>query len=183
MWPDWDQELFFLIHQLEFPSLIESFFVYARNKYIWIPLYIFWIVLLSLRKKSRTWIYLLGVVACVALSDGVSSRILKPSVERLRPCKAMEQVDERVNCGSGYSFPSAHATNHFAIAILMIFYFGPLASFYKGLLVGWAGLISFSQVFVGVHYPIDIFTGALLGSLIGYVIGRIVLLLDEKLSF
>jgi len=183
MWPDWDQELFFLIHQLEFPPLVESFFVYARNKYIWIPLYIFWIVLLSIRKKSRIWIYLLGVVACVALSDGVSSRILKPTVERLRPCNAMEQVDERVICGSGYSFPSAHATNHFAIAFLLILYFWPLRPLYTGLLLGWAGVISFSQIFVGVHYPIDILTGALLGSMIGYGIGRIVLLLDEKLSF
>ncbi len=183
IWPEWDQQFFFLIHELEFPGFFEQILVYARNKYTWIPLYAIWIGLLVARTKTRIWIYLLGVVACVAISDGVSSQLIKPTVKRLRPCKAMqEQVDERVTCGSGYSFPSAHATNHFALAFLLILFFRPLRLLYKGLLLFWAGLISFSQVYVGVHYPIDILTGALIGATIGYLIGRIVLLLDEKLS-
>jgi undecaprenyl-diphosphatase len=78
-----------------------------------------------------------------------------------------------VQCGSGYSFPSTHATNHFAFALFMI---GTLAQRYRWIvapLIIWAAAIAYAQVYVGVHYPFDVLCGALLGSSIGIFVARV----------
>jgi len=93
-------------------------------------------------------------------------------VARVRPCNDFSlatDIIHRVPCGSGLSFPSAHATNHFAIAVFLICLF---YSRWKPVLpigIFWAFIISFAQVYVGVHYPVDVTTGALLGITIGLI--------------
>lgn len=170
-----------MINKWEPASSIEQLIILFRNKYFWIPLYAFLLSLLVIRKQRRVWIYILAIALCVFIADSGSSQLIKPAVERLRPCKAIpDLVNIRIRCGSGYSFPSAHATNHFALAILMMSFFTPLERKYKLALLLWASLIAFGQVFVGVHYPIDVFCGALLGILIGYGISKIVLILEAK---
>jgi undecaprenyl-diphosphatase len=84
-----------------------------------------------------------------------------------------EHIQVRVACGGGYSFTSSHAANHFGVAIFLIGAFGLLGAWQQKALLGWAGLIAFSQVYVGVHYPLDVFGGALLGSLLGWLTYRI----------
>jgi len=111
------------------------------------------------------------ILATFALGDFIASRLIKPFVGRIRPCNEMTLVDEiihRVPCGSGYSFPSSHATNHFAIAIFLICLFYHKWKPILPLGLGWAFIISFAQVYVGVHYPIDTFVGAILGTCIGF---------------
>ncbi len=106
----------------------------------------------------------------VAIGDLLSSRVIKPLVARIRPCNDLSLADElirRVPCGSGYSFPSAHATNHFAIALFLIFVFYDRWKPILPIALIWAFIISFSQIYVGVHYPIDTMAGAILGSSIG----------------
>jgi undecaprenyl-diphosphatase len=106
----------------------------------------------------------------VAIGDLFSSRVIKPLVARIRPCNDLSLADElihRVPCGSGYSFPSAHATNHFAIALFLIFVFYDKWKPILPIALIWAFIISFSQIYVGVHYPIDTMAGAILGSSIG----------------
>jgi undecaprenyl-diphosphatase len=95
---------------------------------------------------------------------------VKPLVERSRPCAEQSSIDviAKVRCGSGYSFTSSHATNHFAIAIFFIFTLGRYIKYLSIGLIVWASLISLAQVYVGVHYPSDIFCGMLLGIAIGY---------------
>jgi membrane-associated phospholipid phosphatase len=111
-----------------------------------------------------------------ALGDSIASRIIKPLVARIRPCNDFHLADiiiHRVPCGSGYSFPSSHATNHFGIAVFFI------VVFYKSwkpiLPIGlvWAFLISMSQVYVGVHYPLDTLAGAILGTGIALFTGTL----------
>lgn len=106
-----------------------------------------------------------------AMGDLIASRIIKPTIDRVRPCNEIQlasQIIHRVPCGSGKSFPSAHATNHFAIAVFLIclFYREWKPVLPLGLI--WAGIISFAQIYVGVHYPIDTIAGALLGTCIGF---------------
>jgi undecaprenyl-diphosphatase len=82
-------------------------------------------------------------------------------------------VIERVNCGSGYSFPSSHAANHFCFAAFFITVFGDYMRHWK---IGWwiwALLISIAQIYVGIHYPLDILGGALLGLIVGISMGRV----------
>ena len=110
------------------------------------------------------------------ISDSVSSNLVKNSVQRLRPCNDIElreQMVQRVRCSGGYSFTSSHATNHFAMAVLLIILFYRRWKHVLWLALLWAISISFAQVYVGVHYPGDILAGALLGILIGLTSGYI----------
>jgi undecaprenyl-diphosphatase len=105
------------------------------------------------------------------LSDTTSSNLIKKNVRRLRPCNDVEMQDrihERVRCGGGYSFTSSHAANHFAAAVFLIGVFGLSGRWQQKALLGWAAAIAVSQVYVGVHYPLDVTCGALLGVAIGW---------------
>jgi len=117
----------------------------------------------------------LFAVATVGMADVVSSKLVKPAVQRVRPCNDVGlkfEVRELVHCGGGYSFTSSHATNHFAIATFLYLVLGGLRKkWIRWALLAWAASIAYGQVYVGVHYPLDVITGAVLGSLIGTVFG------------
>jgi undecaprenyl-diphosphatase len=80
-----------------------------------------------------------------------------------------------VNCGSGKSFPSTHASDHFSIAIFLVVIFRKKWKYLVAIAVFWAAIICFAQVYVGVHFPVDITVGALFGSLIGYLMAKLFL--------
>lgn len=105
-------------------------------------------------------------IVTVVLSDQLSSHIIKPWVGRLRPCHTLDWVHLLVNCSSGKSFPSSHAVNSFAQAMLWSCRYPKIARYIYPL----AALIALSRVFVGVHYPLDITAGAILGTLCGGMI-------------
>jgi undecaprenyl-diphosphatase len=69
-------------------------------------------------------------------------------------------------CGSNPSFTSSHALNHFAFAAFVVNSFKGISKWIYLLFV-WAAIISYSQVYVGVHYPSDVIAGGLLGTLLG----------------
>lgn len=166
-----DVEWFLKIHR----GLANPFFDWLlplmRNRYFWAPLYLFIVIFCFKEYKKRGW-YIIGMLLfTVAAGDMFSSRVIKPLVARIRPCNDLSLVNDiihRVPCGSGYSFPSAHATNHFAIALFLIIVFYDRWKPILPIGLFWAFIISFSQIYVGVHYPIDTMAGALLGSLIGF---------------
>jgi membrane-associated phospholipid phosphatase len=102
------------------------------------------------------------------LTDQVSSHLIKPFFHRLRPCND-HLVNARLiieQCGSGFSFVSAHAANSFGMATFLSFIWLDKRSCVVLLLI-WASLISFSQVYVGIHYPGDVIAGGILGVIIG----------------
>lgn len=78
-----------------------------------------------------------------------------------------------IACGGGYSFPSTHAANHFALAFFLINMFYRRWKLILPLVFLWAFAVSFAQVYVGVHYPLDITFGAAIGALIGSTMGGI----------
>ncbi len=167
-----DHQLFFAINNGLSNFFFDWLMPILRNKYVWIPLYLF-IIVVAIKKYKIKGVYLiLFLSATVGIADSTSAKILKPAFERVRPCNdeaLKDRVITRVGCGSGKSFPSTHATDHFAIAVFLIaiFYQRWKPMFYLGVL--WATSISFAQVYVGVHFPVDITAGALYGSLIGYI--------------
>ena len=106
----------------------------------------------------------------------MSSKVVKESVMRLRPCNDAEikaDVNLLVRCGSGYSFTSSHATNHFAIAAFISMTLGMVLPLIRWPFYLWAASIAFGQVYVGVHYPFDVISGALLGWLIGVLAAKL----------
>lgn len=166
-----DHELFFFInHKCHFDAL-NKLMPYWRSMYLWIPLYVFFTAFLIEKFGKKGGIYILFLAATIGVGDTISSKIIKKTVQRIRPCTELKsEVKLLIPCGSGYSFPSSHATNHFAIATFIILTFAADKKWFKRGLLIWASTIALGQVYVGVHYPIDIICGGLLGSLIGWEI-------------
>jgi len=76
-------------------------------------------------------------------------------------------------CGAGKSFTSSHATNTFAFAVMCCLLFRRKHGWVAPIALFWASLVSYAQIYVGVHYPLDILGGALLGSLISLILYKI----------
>lgn len=113
--------------------------------------------------KRGIWIFL-GLLFCLGLSDFTGSQI-KKSVHRLRPGDAIGvEVTIRAPYG-GYSFVSNHATNMYALATYSSFFIPPLTIPVFTI----ATFVAYSRIYNGVHYPSDVFFGALLGILFGYL--------------
>jgi len=160
---------------------LDILLVPLRHKLFWIPLYIFILLYIYYNFAERRWIIFLGIGLCILFSDTSSSKIIKPLVNRERPCHSERyEVIARVPCSSGYSFTSSHATNHFAISTFLFLLFAGWK--YRWLFMAWASIICYAQVYVGVHYPLDVIFGALLGLLVGFLSFRLYMFLYNLIS-
>lgn len=176
-WMDWlikaDQELFLLLNTVYTHPYLDAIYPWFREGNTWMPLYLFIIVLALVNFKQKAFAFILFAVVTVVLTDQISSSLIKPFFERPRPCRdpiLMNQIRLLLNgCSGGYSFTSSHATNHFGFAIYIFLTLGNIIGKWKYAFLVWAAAIAYGQVYVGVHYPLDIILGALLGSLIGFV--------------
>jgi membrane-associated phospholipid phosphatase len=167
-----DRHLFYFInHDLANP-FFDLVMPYLRNPRFWIPLYLFIIGFCIYKFKKQGLIIIVLIALSAGFADFTSASLIKPMVKRLRPCQDVvtSQTDiERIGCGSGYSFPSTHATDHFAMAFFMIFIFYKRWRWIWLWAILWAGIICFAQVYVGVHYPVDVVCGAIYGMLVGWL--------------
>lgn len=171
-----DYSLFEWIHHGWQHPWLDAIMPHWREKTTWIPMYAILLALLLFRYKLAGLYYLLALVLVVGIADYTSSEIVKKSVKRPRPCReaALSQPTRDVlACGGGYSFTSSHATNHFAVALFLFLGWGRRWKRWRWLLLLWAASIALGQVYVGVHYPSDIVGGALLGSLIAWIVYKI----------
>ncbi|MFQ5769792.1 MAG: phosphatase PAP2 family protein [bacterium] len=106
------------------------------------------------------------IIPTLILADQSSSHWLKPIIARIRPCHTLPDARLLVGCGGEFSFPSGHATNSFAAALLFSYFYRN----YRYFLFGMAALVSFSRIYVGVHYPADVLAGIILGIVCGALI-------------
>jgi undecaprenyl-diphosphatase len=171
-----DRHLFYFInHDLANP-FFDWIMPYIRNPKCWIPLYLFIIFFCIRNFKKQGLIIIVMLALSAGFADFTSASMVKQVAKRVRPCRdpVTSKTDiARVNCGTGYSFPSTHATDHFAVAVFMIMLFYKRWKWILFWGVLWAGSICFAQVYVGVHYPIDVICGALYGTLIGWVFSKL----------
>lgn len=170
-----DRRVFQLINRQLSWNGFDELFPLWRTPEFWTPLYLFLLLfmLLNFRKKAGWWI--LYFIVTVSLMDTIGNKLIKQTVQRLRPCNDPDMIETLVlrvpNCGTGYSFISNHAANHFAMAMFAFVTIGSLVGTWRWLFFFWAFSIGWAQIYVGVHYPSDVLVGSLLGLLLGGVIG------------
>lgn len=170
---DFDKFLFGIVNQKASNPFFDSIMPFIRQPLFWLPLYLFIILfaIYNFPKKAAIWIG--SLLLTITITDSFSSHIFKPLFGRLRPCNNPELADSiRLlvdHCGQNGSFTSSHATNHFGIAVFIFITLNKVWGKFNYLFVLWASVISFAQVYVGVHFPFDVVGGAILGSSIGYL--------------
>lgn len=167
----YDQSLLERINTSWKHPFLDTLTPFFRETQFWYPLYLFLLLFVVYNHDSKGWWWLLAALLTAALADILSSQIIKENIERLRPCRDPE-VAQHIRffvkyCPKSSSFTSSHATSHFAQAM---FFFQTIRSFgrWSYLFFVWASLIAYSQVYVAVHYPLDVLCGGILGLLLGW---------------
>ena len=165
---DLDISLLKFIHSLHSDSY-NNIFIALRNPFFWTPFYA-WIITWLIINKTEGLRIVLMTISTFIVSDQLSSSLLKPLISRIRPCNNSDVasfLDVLVPCGSGFSMPSSHAFNHFALSVFLMHFIYEDSKSVKSMFLLWAFSVSFSQVYVGVHYPSDVIIGAILGTFVG----------------
>lgn len=172
----YDQHLFKIINDQWSNVFFDWLMPWLRNSEMWYPLYLFLILFVIVNFKKTGWWWILFAVGTIILCDFVSSKIIKENIIRLRPCNDPD-IASWIHVLVGYrpqssSFTSSHSTNHFGIAMFLYLTLKSHFNTWPALFFFWAFSISFAQVYVGVHYPLDIICGGAIGILIGYLSGK-----------
>ena len=179
-----DRAIVVAVNSYNTPFLDELMWIISA-KLTWVPLYLF-LLYLFFRKGDwkQTLLFLVLAIIAVGASDFTSSQLIKDTVMRYRPshhAALTEQLhfytfaDGEVYKGGQYGFVSSHAANFFAVCTFSFFALKPWYS-----RIGWlfavAILVSFSRLYLGVHYLSDLIGGALLGSVFAWLVYRFVFL-------
>ena len=171
-----DKIIFTIIQTKLSAPWLDDIMLILRNPITWIPLYIFMLFWILKFDRIITLKFICFSIVCFAITDYSTAHFFKPFFDRLRPCYDSETVSivrGIIGCGGKYSFPSSHAANHFGLASFWYYSIYLLSTQKWRWLWIWAFLISFAQVYVGVHFPLDIVGGALLGIITGLVLARL----------
>jgi len=170
----YDQTLLFYINQRGSNALFDAVLPWCRQSIIWAPLYLFLTALVVANMGKKGWYWFLFAVLTVAFSDQLSSGLIKPFFARLRPCAdpaMLPYINLRLpRCSGAFSFTSSHAANHFALASFVAITLQPLIGKRVKWLYAWAAVICYAQMYVGVHYPLDVLGGAAVGLFAGALV-------------
>jgi len=182
-----DSQLFLFLNNLGSPAF-DNFWIYLSYKesniIFYLALLVFYFYSKSKKiKLSEVFYSLLFIAIMIAIADQTAN-LFKDSFQRLRPCynESLISFVRLVNesCGGKYGFFSAHASNSFSLAVFFGLLFKNKFRFIIYMTLFYAFLISFSRIYLGVHFPLDIFFGGVYGIITGLVIFRIY---ENRLNF
>ena len=166
-----DKDLLLYLQSLSAP-LLDQVMAAITETYVWIPLYLLLIFALFKQFGWQTIYSLVAVAIVITLSDQITSSLMKPLFGRFRPCHDPEighLVRIVTKCGGQFGFVSSHAANTFSVATFFILLFRKSHAYFWVLII-WPVVVSYSRIYLGVHYPLDILGGAVVGILLGILV-------------
>ena len=170
-----DMNLIIWIHQYFSNALFDIFMPLITNKNNWTIPIIGLIFVLGFFSGKRGRLALTILIISLSFTDAICAQILKPFFERIRPSHLnIEKINLLISKGGKWSMPSNHAANMFSLAMVLSYFYKK----YKPFLLFLAILISFSRVYVGVHFPGDV----IIGGCIGFFISSSLLILWGKVK-
>ena len=170
-----DMNLIIWIHQYSSNNLFDILMPFITNKNNWTLPIIGLIFILGFFSGQRGKLALTILIISLSFTDAICAQILKPFFERIRPSHLnIENINLLISKGGKWSMPSNHAANMFSLAIVLSYFYKK----YKPLLLLLAILISFSRIYVGVHFPGDV----IVGGCIGFFISSTLLILWGKVK-
>lgn len=160
-----DYLVFQWINHQPHPQWLDEFMRVVSGSFIWPALIVLFLAWRRWRGKVWEWRFMVTAGLAVGLADAVSTYLLKPYFERLRPCRQEDLIVRIVDsCSGQFGFPSNHAGNGMALTLIFLAYFGKTKLAYLYLLVPL--LVSISRIYLGVHFPGDVLAGSALGAVI-----------------
>lgn len=186
---DLDQKLFLILNGLRHPDL-DGFMLAATDFKFWIPVYLWFIYILFKKLDQHAWIALACIVLTVLIADQFTSSLLKPLIQRLRPSHepVLKGLVNLVKTQSGmfykggqFGFPSSHAANSFGVAF---FLWMILRKSFSWTWIGFAvaSAMTYTRLYLGVHYPLDLICGAAIGLGAAYAGWKLFGLIQKKLN-
>lgn len=169
-----DKKVFLYLNNLG-DSSFDQFWMLISSTWIWVPLYIIFLYFLYKNHQLRSLVFILIFLAIGATVSDQLASVFKYSVARLRPCHdpTLEHHMRIVKCGGQYGFYSAHASNTFFLASFLSILLKNKLKWFPYAIFVWALVVSYSRIYLGVHFPIDILVGAFVGSLLGVIFGAL----------
>jgi len=177
-----DTEILLLINGFNSPFL-DTIMWQISHQLIWIPLFIYILYFAYTKGNLKSLLFfMIGVGICFLLADRLSVIGFKNIFLRYRPTHNLNLKgtlhlhsfsDGSFYKGGQYGFVSSHASNFFALSTYLFFTFRNYSKWW-GLLFLWASIIGYSRIYLGVHYPLDVLGGAILGIIIGYITFKII---------
>lgn len=164
-----DQALFLKLH-LAGSEPWDTLMYYATKSWVWLPLFSFWLYLLWKAQPRRFWQWVVLAIFAVAATDMLCGQVLKPLFGRVRPSHEPSLRSHlhlvRGYAGGLYSFPSNHAANSLALTLIIGQALRQRLFWLTGL--SWVLFHSYTRLYLGVHYPLDLIGGWLLGALVSF---------------
>ncbi|MCQ2262812.1 MAG: phosphatase PAP2 family protein [Bacteroidales bacterium] len=168
--PQADTDIFLFFNGFH-AAWADRFFWVVTNTWTWLPLYLTAIFFFFKKFKKKGFLVLAAAILVILFTDQTCN-LIKRTVQRPRPSHT-EQIADEIHLvadndgdlyyGGKYGFPSAHAANTAAFALFLILCFKEQRRWVMPTAIFWSLLLSYSRLYVGVHYPIDILCGWCIG--------------------
>ena len=170
----WDIKLFLFLNGKHDP-FFDLLMGIMSDTYSWVPLYLGCLYWVYKKFNFKTVVISLLAMALVILfCDRITVIAFKEVFKRYRPCHnlAISHFVHTLNgyCGGLYGFVSSHAANSFGLALFFGCIFRKDSKWFYYFLLLWASLVSYSRIYLGVHYPADVVGGAFWGIVIGWIV-------------
>lgn len=165
---DIDARLLLIVNGAHSP-FFDSVMRCISGRWIWVPFYAVLAYLLFRRMSwKRASICLVTIGLIILAADQTCATLIRPEIGRLRPANLNNPLSSFVHVVNGYrggryGFPSCHAANTFALAVFMSLVIRH--KWFTVMMFSWAFVVSYSRMYLGVHYFGDLFCGATIGSL------------------